>query len=158
VSHNRGSVGETTADLNLPVEEPDALAHEAVAHNGCPMDAVLRTLMGTWTTYILWLLRSSERLRFGEIKTLMPGISSKVLTERLRHLEAAGLIDRDYRPTIPPTVSYALTQRGRELKDVLDSLDGIAKRWRSEDVATRADGDGNGNGNGGIDPVSTPNV
>jgi DNA-binding HxlR family transcriptional regulator len=112
---------------------PDALT-------GCPMDAVLRTLMGTWTTYILWLLRSNERLRFGEIKTLMSGISSKVLTERLRHLEATGLVDRDYRPTIPPTVSYSLTRRGQELKDVLDSLDLIAKRWRTEDVERRAAG------------------
>jgi DNA-binding HxlR family transcriptional regulator len=101
---------------------------------GCPMDAVLRTLMGTWTTYILWLLRSEERLRFGEIKALMPGISSKVLTERLRHLEASGLVDREYRRTIPPMVSYALTQKGRELKDVLDSLDMIARRWRAEDI------------------------
>jgi DNA-binding HxlR family transcriptional regulator len=108
---------------------------KAETQSGCPMDAVLRTLMGTWTTYILWLLRSEERLRFGEIKSLMPGISSKVLTERLRHLEASGLVDRDYRPTIPPTVSYALTQRGRELKHVLESLDGVAQRWRAEDLS-----------------------
>jgi DNA-binding HxlR family transcriptional regulator len=115
----------------------DALAVTPDALTGCPMDAVLRSLMGTWTTYILWLLRSNERLRFGEIKSLMSGISSKVLTERLRHLEATGLVDRDYRPTIPPTVSYSLTRRGQELKDVLDSLDVIAKRWRTEDVERR---------------------
>jgi DNA-binding HxlR family transcriptional regulator len=101
----------------------------------CPMDAVLRTLMGTWTTYVLWLLRSEGRLRFGEIKARMPGISSKVLTERLRHLEASGLVDRDYRPTIPPTVSYALTKRGEQLKGVLDQINGIALQWREEDQA-----------------------
>jgi DNA-binding HxlR family transcriptional regulator len=130
MSHDHDHVSPDGA-LPGPVVAPETTADP---QSGCPMDAVLRTLMGTWTTYILWLLRSNERLRFGEIKSLMPGISSKVLTERLRHLEAAGLIDRDYRPTIPPAVSYALTQRGRELKDVLGSLDMIAQRWRAEDL------------------------
>ena len=57
----------------------------------CPMDSLLRTLMGPWTTYILWILRSEGPTRFGELKRKVPGISAKVLTERLRMLEAAGL-------------------------------------------------------------------
>jgi DNA-binding HxlR family transcriptional regulator len=69
----------------------------------------------------------------------MPAISSKVLTERLRHLEAASLVNRDYRPTIPPQVSYALTPRGHELKSVLDGISTIALRWQAEDAATRTD-------------------
>jgi DNA-binding HxlR family transcriptional regulator len=99
----------------------------------CPMDAVLRLLMGPWTTYIVWLLETQGPLRFGEIKARMPAISSKVLTERLRHLEAAHLVSRDYRPTIPPQVSYALTPRGHELKHVLDGISTIAQRWQAED-------------------------
>ena len=101
----------------------------------CPMDAILRTLMGPWTTYILWLLHSEGPLRFGALKALMPDISSKVLTERLRHLEASGLVHRDYRPTIPPAVTYSLTPRGVELRDVLDRLGAIALRWQAEDGA-----------------------
>jgi DNA-binding HxlR family transcriptional regulator len=100
----------------------------------CPMDALLKLLMGPWTTYIVWLLETQGPLRFGEIKARMPAISSKVLTERLRHLEAAHLISRDYRPTIPPMVSYALTPRGHELKGVLDGLSGVALRWQAEDA------------------------
>ncbi len=102
----------------------------------CPMDAVLKLLMGPWTTYIVWLLETQGPLRFGEIKTRMPAISSKVLTDRLRHLEAARLVSRDYRPTIPPQVSYALTARGHELKGVLDGISVIAQRWQAEDKAT----------------------
>src|SRR5579859_6717512 len=100
----------------------------------CPMDAILRTLMGPWTTYILWLLHSEGPLRFGALKALIPEISSKVLTERLRHLEASGLVHRDYRATIPPAVTYSLTPRGIELRSVLDELGVIARRWSAEDA------------------------
>lgn len=111
-------------------------AHVPGAEVGtCPMDAVLRLLMGPWTTYIIWLLETQGPLRFGEIKARMPAISSKVLTERLRHLEAARLVSRDYRPTIPPQVSYALTPRGHELKGVLNGISSIALRWQAEDAA-----------------------
>ena len=104
---------------------------KAMSH--CPMDAILRTLMGPWTTYILWLLHSEGALRFGALKSLMPEISSKVLTERLRHLEASGLVHRDYRPSIPPAVTYSLTARGVELRDVLERLGAIAQQWQAED-------------------------
>jgi DNA-binding HxlR family transcriptional regulator len=105
----------------------------------CPMDSLLRTLMGPWTTYILWILRSEGATRFGELKRKVPGISAKVLTERLRMLESAGLISRHHEPTIPPQVTYALADRGRELSGTLDSLNEIARRWREEDAAKPKD-------------------
>lgn len=106
------------------------------AHSpGCPMDSILRTLMGPWTTYILWLLQTEGPLRFGALKARMSTISSKVLTERLRHLEAQRLVHRDYRPTVPPTVTYSLTERSVELEQVLNDLSAIALRWQAEDEA-----------------------
>ena len=102
------------------------------------MDSLLQMLMGPWTTYILWLLSNEDQLRFGELKSRMPGISSKVLTDRLRMLEGAGLLHRDYKPTIPPSVSYSLTPRGNELKDVLDGLNILAMRWHAEDTQVEA--------------------
>ena len=87
----------------------------------CPMDAILRLLMGPWTTYILWVL--SERT--------VPGISTRVLTERLRMLQAAGVIWREQTQTIPPAVTYGLTERGDDLRQVLDSLGEIAQRWQA---------------------------
>lgn len=107
-------------------------------HTACPMDSLLQLMTGPWTTYILWLLSSEGTLRFGELKAKMQGISSKVLTERLRMLEEAGLVHRDYKPTIPPSVSYSLTPRGSELKDVLDGLNGLALRWHAEDSQVEA--------------------
>ena len=100
---------------------------------GCPMDALLRLLMGPWTTYILWVLRTEGPTRFGALKRAVAGVSAKMLTERLRLLEAAGIVSRDYAPTIPPQVTYALTARGRELSGVFASLDRIARAWQQED-------------------------
>jgi DNA-binding HxlR family transcriptional regulator len=105
------------------------------SHDLCPVDSLLNKIAGPWTTYILWLLRQNGVLRFGEFRAHMPGISPKVLTERLRRLEADGLVSRDQRPTIPPQVFYRLTPRGEELKDILDALGATAQRWAEEDAA-----------------------
>ena len=98
----------------------------------CPMDALLRLLMGPWTTYILWVLRNQGPLRFGALQRSVGKISARMLTERLRLLEDAGVIYREYRPTVPPEVSYGLTARGRELGSVLDALDALARKWAAE--------------------------
>ncbi len=105
---------------------------------GCPMDSLLRLLMGPWTTYILYVLRTKGPTRFGELKRQVAGVSAKVLTGRLRLLEQAEVIERHYEPTIPPQVTYALSARGRELAAVIDKLDGIAKQWQQEDQAKPA--------------------
>ena len=99
----------------------------------CPMDRLLRLLTGPWTTYILWVLRSNGPTRFGELKRRVPGVSAKMLTERLRMLEEARVVYRHYEPTIPPQVTYGLATRGDELRDVLDKLGEVALRWQAED-------------------------
>lgn len=44
-------------------------------------------------------------------------------------LEAEGILYREYKPTIPPEVTYGLTSRGQELMEIIDQMDGLAKRW-----------------------------
>src|ERR1700754_4166736 len=116
--------------------------HAVEGHEGggaaCPMDYILRMLMGPWTTYIVYNLRSYGPQRFGELKRRVAGISAKMLTERLRTLEGAGLIKRDYEATIPPKVTYSLTARGHELDEVMGKLAEIGTRWEAEDAARRA--------------------
>jgi DNA-binding HxlR family transcriptional regulator len=104
----------------------------------CPMDRLLRLLTGPWTTYLLWVLSSNGPTRFGELKRRIPGISAKVLTDRLRMLEEAGVIYREYEETIPPKVTYGLAPRGQELRQVLDALSAIARRWNEQDGAAAA--------------------
>jgi DNA-binding HxlR family transcriptional regulator len=95
----------------------------------CPFHGLLCLLSGSWTSYILWLLQDRGTLRFGELKKSLRGISAKVLTERLRKLEEAGLVNRDHRPTIPPQVSYSLTPRGQALQGPLLQLRELATEW-----------------------------
>ena len=105
--------------------------------SSCPMDFILRLLMGPWTTYVLYNLRTYGPQRFGELKRRVAGVSAKMLTERLRTLENAGLVRRDYEATIPPRVTYSLTERGHELDTVLDKLADIGQRWEAEDAVAR---------------------
>jgi DNA-binding HxlR family transcriptional regulator len=95
----------------------------------CSMENLLNTLSGTWTTYILWFLHKNDALRFGELRRKIGDISTKVLTQRLRMLESMGVIYRNYEPTIPPQVSYGLTERGKELTKALTPLYKLALRW-----------------------------
>lgn len=98
----------------------------------CPMSQLLHLLSGPWTIYILWILGKHGPCRFGALKRHISGVSSKVLTERLRMLEDAGLIYREYEPSIPPQVTYGITDRTLELTPVLDELAAIAARWYGE--------------------------
>ena len=98
------------------------------------MDSILRLLMGPWTSYIIWVLSERGPQRFGALKRSVPGISTRMLTERLRMLQRAGVIWRDQAETIPPAVTYGLTPRGNDLRSVLEELGNIAERWKAEDV------------------------
>lgn len=95
------------------------------------MHGLLSLLNGPWTTYILWLIRSSGPLRFGQIKKKIPTISAKVLTNRLRMLEEAGILRREQEATIPPKVTYSFTDRGHELNELLDQINLLAQAWSS---------------------------
>ncbi|NJL10027.1 MAG: helix-turn-helix transcriptional regulator [Calothrix sp. SM1_7_51] len=90
---------------------------------------MMTVLSGPWTMYILWVLSTNGPTRFGVLKRLIEGISTKVLTERLRMLEQEGILFRHYEPTVPPQVTYGLTERAKELVEILDQLNELAQRW-----------------------------
>jgi len=96
----------------------------------CPSEQLLNLLAGPWTLSILWLLSNNGPTRFGELRRKINGISAKVLTERLRRLEEEDIIYRDYKPTIPPQVTYGLAERGEDLAQVLALIDKIAQKWQ----------------------------
>ena len=82
---------------------------------------------GRWTLQILLCLNAGE-LRFSDFRTAIPGISPNVLTDRIRALQAAGLVEQRYVP--PPTARhlYALGPLAGELKPVLEAL----ANWRGD--------------------------
>src|SRR5262245_9612365 len=98
-----------------------------------PTHELLQLLTRPWTMHILWVLNTSGPTRFGALRRQIDGISSRVLTERLRDLEEKGFIFRDYQATIPPTVTYGLTKRMQEIGTALDKLDELAQKWQEED-------------------------
>ncbi len=102
----------------------------------CPLDSLLKVLSGPWTIYILCRLHNNGPTRFGQLKRQMPGISSKMLTQRLRTLEKAEIIYRHPEPTVPPQVTYGLTTEGRELTTILDQLNTLAHSWQDQSENT----------------------
>jgi DNA-binding HxlR family transcriptional regulator len=97
------------------------------------MDQILRLLAGPWTTYIVWILSERGKQRFGILKRQVGGISTRMLSARLRLLEESGLVLRHVVQTAPPEVTYELTARGRELGAALRQLNAVAERWQAED-------------------------
>lgn len=98
----------------------------------CPVESLFRQMSGPWTMSILWHLNQEGPLRFGVLRRLLAGISTKVLTQRLRMLEAESLIYRDHNPTIPPQVTYGLTPKGKELACAFGALAELARKWEGD--------------------------
>jgi DNA-binding HxlR family transcriptional regulator len=96
----------------------------------CPdFHAAVELIGRRWAGAILWAL-APEPLYFAEIAQAVPGLSDRLLSRRLRELEAEGLVERVVHPGTPPRVSYALTEKGRELEPAIRELGDWAKRWK----------------------------
>ncbi|MGC4813247.1 winged helix-turn-helix transcriptional regulator [Micromonospora sp. DT228] len=87
----------------------------------CPVEFAVDVIGGKWRPVILAHLKEGVH-RYGELRRRMPGVSEKMLTQRLRELEADGLILRHDRETTPPHVEYRLTEEGLSLAPVLQAL------------------------------------
>jgi DNA-binding HxlR family transcriptional regulator len=98
----------------------------------CAIGGLLELLTRPWTMHILWALSHNGPMRFGVLKRQVEGISSRVLTERLRTLEDARFIFRHYEPTIPPAVTYGITERMKDIEKVLAQLEGLSRKWQGE--------------------------
>lgn len=81
-----------------------------------------------WTGAIVRTLMHGSR-RFNELLAAIPGISDRLLTERLRELENETIVRREVRPDSPVRVIYELTESGRELGPALDEIARWAERW-----------------------------
>lgn len=88
----------------------------------CPVETALLVIGDKWVVLILRDLRTGTK-RFGELLKSVTGVSQKVLTEKLRSMEERGLISREVYPEVPPRVEYSLTDLGKSMYPVLDSLE-----------------------------------
>ena len=94
-------------------------------HSDCPLTPCIKLLAGAWTLEIIYYLRESA-LRFGDLRRALGEVSSKVLTTRLRELEAKKVITRTELPTNPVSVEYSLDAIGYELLPVIDTLSKVS--------------------------------
>lgn len=101
--------------------------HNVDCAPGCPVEATLDLIDGKWKGVILFHLQGG-RLRFGELRRLMPGITQRMLTKQLRALEEDGLVLREVFAEVPPRVEYELSELGESLRPVIDAL----RRWAEE--------------------------
>ena len=87
----------------------------------CPVETTLLLMGDKWKTLIVRDLLTGTK-RFGELKKSLVGISQKVLTGHLRHMEENGLVNRKVYAEVPPRVEYSLTESGESLKPILDAM------------------------------------
>ncbi len=101
----------------------------------CPVYHRAIELIGKrWTGAILRAMLSGAT-RFSDVTAAVPGLSDRLLSERLKELEAEGIVTRTVIPTTPVKIEYRLTPKGRALNDVIASVSEWAATWAS--VSTR---------------------
>jgi len=96
----------------------------------CEIADIWAVLGKRWSLHILRNLSTNGRIRFNELKRLLPGISSTVLSDRLLGLEREGLITKKIYPEIPIRVEYSLTSRTKELEVILIQLSNWVDKWK----------------------------
>lgn len=99
-------------------------------HHGtesCPINATLDLLSGRGTLFVVRSLLTGKK-RFNEIAR-ENGLNPTTLRERLRELEAEGVVERTVVSTMPPNVEYALTTKGMALNCIFDSLADWGRSW-----------------------------
>jgi DNA-binding HxlR family transcriptional regulator len=105
----------------------------------CPVEATLDVIGGKWKALILFHLRDGVR-RFGQLRREMPGVSERMLAQKLRELERQGVVHREVYREVPPKVEYWLTDYGKTLRPITELLCEWGKRHMRR-VGTAA-GDG----------------
>jgi DNA-binding HxlR family transcriptional regulator len=115
-----------TTDTARPLSVPPGGAVD----EGAALRNVLNRLGDKWTVIVICRLDGGP-MRFNELRRATGGITQRMLTGTLRHLERDGLVTRTVRPTVPPQVEYALTPGGRSLHAVLYRL----VEWTEQNIA-----------------------
>jgi DNA-binding HxlR family transcriptional regulator len=88
----------------------------------CEKELTLAVIGGKWKMLILWYLGKEGTKRFNELKSLMPGITQRMLVNQLRELEDDLIVHREVYPIVPPKVEYSLTKHGESLMPIIDSM------------------------------------
>lgn len=108
----------------------------AIDNAECPVCRTADVISGKWTLLVIRDL-ASESQRFCELERSLEGISPRTLSLRLRTLEDQGIVERQTFPEVPPRVTYALTDKGRDLVPLIEDMRRYGIQWL--DVEPTAD-------------------
>ena len=97
----------------------------------CPVETTLTLIGDKWKVLILRNLMPGTK-RFGELKKSVGNVSQKVLTAQLRTMEESGLVNRKVYAEVPPRVEYSLTELGKSLKPILDSMRAWGEAYKAK--------------------------
>jgi DNA-binding HxlR family transcriptional regulator len=97
----------------------------------CPVETTLSLIGDKWKVLILRDLMVGTK-RFGELRKSIGSVSQKVLTSQLRDMEAKDLVHREVFAEVPPRVEYTLTETGRSLKPILDSMSDWGEGYKKQ--------------------------
>jgi DNA-binding HxlR family transcriptional regulator len=114
----------------VTASQPPVATDRAVA-GVCPdFHAAIELIGKRWTGAIVCAL-TERPMRFGELGKVVPGLSDRLLSQRLRELEEEGLVQREVEAGSPVRVTYSLTDVGRDLGPSIHELKVWAKRWKN---------------------------
>lgn len=88
----------------------------------CPIEYTIELLNGKWKMHVIWQVAKQEVIRFNELRRQLGGISNVMLSQTLRELQLAGVIERRQYNEIPPRVEYTMTELGKGLLPVFEMM------------------------------------
>jgi DNA-binding HxlR family transcriptional regulator len=103
-----------------------------VPNSDCPVCRTADIVCGKWTLLVIRDL-AEGRSRFCELERSLEGISPRTLSLRLRALEEEGIVERQTFPEVPPRVEYALTEKGRALVPLIETMRVYGREWLGPD-------------------------
>lgn len=102
---------------------------EGVLSPFCPVFTRAIEIIGRrWTGAIVRAMLAGNT-RFSELSAAIPGLSDRLLSERLKELEAEGIIERSVTPTTPVRIDYSLSRKGQDLAEVVQTISAWATAW-----------------------------
>ena len=95
----------------------------------CPRYEAAADILGKkWTGRIIRVLLGGPK-RFKDVKEQIPEMSDKMLTDRMKELEAEGIVNRHVYPEMPVRIEYELTTKGKDLQPVIETIQAWGERW-----------------------------
>jgi DNA-binding HxlR family transcriptional regulator len=137
-----GTLNSPTHSCDTGGEQPDGEwnVRQWDVREDCEVRQILDRIADKWSLLVISLL-DRRTMRFTELRCAIDGISQRMLTTTLRHLERDGLVHRTVHPVVPPRVDYGLTSLGCTLLDTIQALVTWTEQHQGEIIAARGEYD-----------------